>query len=494
MQTHFSSQTLAELFRDLFLAERSGVLHLSRGDVEKRIYFDRGMILFAESDLEDEDLGRRLIHEGKLSAGALAEARRSVSEPKDLPQALVNRGLIGKETLSHTVRYIVERVVQSVFVWEGGSARFSQGWLLQEIFETDVVATFEILLRGIFHMTDFAPIKEAMRGVDNRLKLRTPTPVPLERLALSPTHGFLLSRVDGSTRVDQILSILPPGQEDLACRFLYGMLVLGVLSYDPPVSDGPFQVTTILRDHADLVALERLQEQAVLEAYQGLNKKNPHEILSVGSSAKRDEVERAYEDAKERFSRERFLPRVREKLRSELSLLESRLVEAYLTMSQARPHDGARVEDMTTLPADTTVESLLVRVEMDKTRSQMAIEENSRLADVYFGKAKKFVREGDYFNAIQYGKLAISYNPEDARYYFLLADCQVKNPEARWQRLAEQNYIKATQLDCWNAEYLVSLGRFYKRRGLKIRARKQFEQALQIVPAHAIAMQELESL
>jgi hypothetical protein len=493
MQTHFSSQTLAELFRDLFLAERSGVLHLSRGDVEKRIYFDRGMILFAESDLEDEDLGRRLIHEGKLSGGALAEARRSISEAKDLPQALVNRGLIGKEALSHTVRYIVERVVQSVFVWDGGSARFSEGWLLQEIFEADVVSTFEILLRGIFHMTEFAPIREAMRGLDNRLKLRTPTPVPLERLSLSPTHGFLLSRVDGSTRVDQILSILPPGQEDLACRFLYGMLVLGVLSYDPPVADGPFQVTTILRDHADLLALERLQEQAVLEASQGLAKKNPHEILGVPVGAKRDEVERAYEEAKERFSRERFLPRVREKLRSELALLESRLVEAYLTMNQARP-EAIRVEDMTTLPENTTVEDLLVRVEMDKTKSQMAMEENARQADVYFGKARKFVREGDYFNAIQYGKLAISYNPEDARYYFLLADCQVRNPEARWQRLAEQNYIKATQLDSWNAEYLVSLGRFYKRRGLKLRARKQFEQALQIVPAHAVAMQELETL
>ena len=119
---------------------------------------------------------------------------------------------------------------------------------------------------------------------------------------------------------------------------------------------------------------------------------------------------------------------------------------------------------------------------------------NIGLADTYFGKARKFVREGDYFNAIQYGKLAISYNPVDARYYFLLADCQVRNPEARWQRLAEQNYIKAAQLDSWNAEYLVSLGRFYKRRGLKLRARKQFEQALQIVPAHAVAMQELETL
>ena len=41
MQEHFSSHTLAEIFRDLFVAEQTGVLHLSRGDVEKRIYFDR---------------------------------------------------------------------------------------------------------------------------------------------------------------------------------------------------------------------------------------------------------------------------------------------------------------------------------------------------------------------------------------------------------------------------------------------------------------------
>jgi hypothetical protein len=94
------------------------------------------MILFAESGADDEDLGRRLVNEGKISPGALAEARRNISEPKDLAQALVNRGLIGKETLSHTARYIVEHVVQSIFQWEGGTSTFSEGWLLQEIFAT----------------------------------------------------------------------------------------------------------------------------------------------------------------------------------------------------------------------------------------------------------------------------------------------------------------------------------------------------------------------
>jgi Flp pilus assembly protein TadD len=140
------------------------------------------------------------------------------------------------------------------------------------------------------------------------------------------------------------------------------------------------------------------------------------------------------------------------------------------------------------------MDDFLVRVEMDKTKTKVAIEENAKLADNYFAQAKKFMREGDPYNAIQYGKLAISYSPEDARFYFLLAECQVKNPDARWQRMAEQNFVEAARLDQWNAEYRVALGRFYKRRGLKLRAKKQFEEALTLVPTHEIAMKELDSV
>jgi tetratricopeptide (TPR) repeat protein len=495
MQSNFSSQTLAEIFRDLYVGERSGVLNVSRGALEKRIYFDRGMILFAESSADDEDLGRRLVNEGKISPGALAEARRNISESKDLAQALVNRGLIGKETLSHTVRYIVEHVVQSAFQWEGGTARFSEGWLLQEIFESDILLTFEVILKGIGSMVGFDAIQEAMKGLDNRLRLRRQAPVPVERLALSPAHGYILSRVDGQSRLQDILALLPPAEEGLACRFLYGLLVMGVISYDPPVGDGAFRVTAILRDHADTVALEGLQERMVLETYGSLKDKNPHEVLGLRSGASRETIERAYEEAKDRFSRDRILPRIRERLRSELAVIESRFVEAYLTLVQARATEhGPRVEDGQAAKEPQGMDDFLVRVEMDKTKTKVAIEENAKLADSYFAQARKFMREGDPYNAIQYGKLAISYSPEDARFYFLLAECQSKNPDARWQRMAEQNFVEAARLDQWNAEYRVALGRFYKRRGLKIRAKKQFEEALTLAPSHEGARKELDSI
>ena len=123
------------------------------------------------------------------------------------------------------------------------------------------------------------------------------------------------------------------------------------------------------------------------------------------------------------------------------------------------------------------VDGMLVRVEMDKTKTKMALEENARVADAYYNKARKYTRDGDHYNAIQYGKLAISYNPDDARFYFLLGDCQARNPEARWQRLAEQNYVKARARSLERG-LPHRARRFYKRRGLKLRARKQFEEAL----------------
>ncbi len=497
MPGHFSSHTLAEVFRDLYLGERTGVLHLSRGTLTRQLHFERGIILFAESSAEDENIGRRLVNDGKISAGALAEALRSVADARDLPLALVNRGLLSKSTLAESARLVVEQVLQSVFRWEGGSTRFVDGEPFPELFETDILVTFELILKGISTMIGFEPIKEALRGLENRVRVRQPPQLPVERLALSPAHGFILSRVDGTTTVHDILAILPQGEEDQACRFLYGLLVMGVVVYDPPLGDGPFRVAGILRSHADQIAMERLQDKLVTETYDALPAKTPYQVLGIASSAPREAIERAYEDAKERFSRDRILPRVRDRYRAELSVIESRLVEAYLTLSQTSSGELAsrREREEVASGKDTVgVDEMLVRVEMDKTRTKMALEENARVSDAYYNKARKYMREGDYYNAIQYGKLAISYNPDDARFYFLLGDCHGRNPEVRWQRLAEQNYLRSTELDPWNADYRIGLGRFYKRRGLKLRARKQFEWALQIVPGHEEALQEIRSL
>jgi tetratricopeptide (TPR) repeat protein len=270
---------------------------------------------------------------------------------------------------------------------------------------------------------------------------------------------------------------------------------MGVVDYRPPLTDGPFRVANILRDHADRCALEKMQENTIRQSYSRMRKQNPHEILGVTPSASRSAIERAYAEAKSLFARDRIVPRVRERFRTELGVIESRLVEAYLQLTKPE-RASTRKAPAPEAPVGGEVrgDDLLMRPELDKTRTRSEADEAARVAEMYYSKARKAMMSGDFHNAIQYGKLAISYNAEDARIYFMLAECQVRNPEARWQRMAEQNYCKATQLDPWNAEYWMSLGRFYKKRGLGLRARRQFEEALKLVPEHEEATRELEAL
>jgi len=494
VQSHFSSQTLAEIFRDLYLGERTGVLELDREGAQKRIWFSRGLIHYAESYEDFEKLGRRLVQDKLLSAGALQEAETGRTTGVSLAQGLVNRGLISREPLNKAIKAIIDSVVRSVFRWEGGAARFKDESEGEPVFDTDVLMTFEVILQGIFTMTDFDPIGEAMHGLDNQIRLRTPAPLPVERLTLSASHGFILSRVDGTCAAAEVLSVLPQHEEALALRFLFGLLVMGVLEYNPALSDGPFRVATILRDHADRRALERMQEQTIRQAYAQMRTQNPYEVLGVTPSTGRDAIEQAYEEAKGLFSRDRLLPSVRDQFRSELAVIESRLIEAYLRLTQAETFDAVKQASLN-LPEETAgPDSLLMRVEMDKTKSKVALEESQKVAGSYYTKALRAQREGDFHNAIQYGKLATSYDPDDAKLFFLLAECQARNPGPRWQHQAEQNFNKATELDPWNAGYWVSLGRFYSKRGLKLRARKQFEEALKLVPEHPEAESELEAL
>jgi len=493
MQAPFSSQTLAEVFRDLYLNERSGALVLTREGEEKRIYFERGLIHYADSSQPSERLEAWLLEEGKISRGALDEAQIDDDRGGALGRALLNRGLIGKETLALAVGRVLESTVRSAFGWEGGIARFSEPDRIDELGDSDVLRTFDLILSGIFEMAEFDSIGDAMLGLDNRLRLRRPSPIPLERMMLSPAHGFILSRVDGTSTMKDVISLLPEAEGNEASRFLFGLLVMGVLEYDPPLGEGPFKVANILRDHADRRALERMQEQTIRQVYTQIRTQNPYEILGVATSASRDTIERAYEQAKGLFSRDRLLPRVRDDFRSELAVIESRLIEAFLRLTQAeasRPAGSPGAAESRDMGAD----DLLVRVEMDKTKSKLALEKAEQVAENYYSKAKRAMREGDYHNAIQYGKLAISYNAADARFYFMLADCQVRNPGPRWQHQAEQNYTKAADLDPWNADYRLSLGRFYKKRGLKLRARRQFEEILKLVPEHRQASEELAGL
>ena len=59
---------------------------------------------------------------------------------------------------------------------------------------------------------------------------------------------------------------------------------------------------------------------------------------------------------------------------------------------------------------------------------------------------------------------------------------------------AEEALLKAIELEPKNSDHYVTLGQFYIKGKMKIRAKKAFEQALRIDPINRQARKELESL
>ena len=106
-------------------------------------------------------------------------------------------------------------------------------------------------------------------------------------------------------------------------------------------------------------------------------------------------------------------------------------------------------------------------------------------ADALFARAKPAYREGDHWRAIQLCQQAIEIVGDKADYYHLLGLSLAENP--KWQADAARNLQIAAKLDPWDAKYFVALGKLYEKSGLRLRAKRAFEQAKAIDPNYPIS-------
>jgi tetratricopeptide (TPR) repeat protein len=490
---HCAPPALAELIRDLYLDERTGVLVISRSGAEKRIMLDRGMILLVSSSLSDERLPACLVQAGLMNADE-AEALKGLDDRQVL-DILKQRGQIPLPRLQQAVRALAQQVLTALFRWESIEYRFEETAVSPGLLETNVVVSFELIIRALRSMAGFEPIKEALLRQDRSLQFSDQLYLPFDQLRLSPVEGFLVSRVDGQTKVRDILAQIPPADEVAASRFLFGLLILGLVHFVPPIGSGPLSCEDLLRGEEEKRAREERERATILGFYKLVHEQTPGEILGVGDEATTTEVKAAYQERKERFAASRFLKKVQNELKEELQIIEARLLEAFLAVGSsrldaARPAAGAVGDRVVNLDLET----LSLRKELTKTEKQSVEEEKARLAEQFLGKARDYWKTGDYFNCIRYCEFASNYSDKNAAVFSLLGQALCRNPDYRWQKRAENALLRAAELEPFSPVHFVALGDFYRGHGLFGKARKHYEKAVQILPSHVQALQALKEL
>lgn len=491
LRGHCAPPALAELIRDLYLEERTGTLVIGRSGVEKQLVLDRGMILAATSSLEDERLPIWLLARGLIAPEEAERLRRL--DDRQVAEAVVQRGGVDADTLATAIRELGLQVLTAVFRWEEMDYQFVEGDLVAWPFTTNAVQSFEMIIRALRSMAGFEPVREAVMRQERSIRMAEDQYLPFERIPLSPIEGYLVSRIDGRTKARDIVALVPPSDEETGTRFLFGLLILGLAQFHPPLGPGMLSCAHLLKGDEDKRRREEAEMAEVRACYALVTDGDPGALLGVPAGASQADIRTAYEQKKERFSASRFLKRVQVDLREELQIIEARLLEAFLAL-RTRPLDARMNAGAADGMGTVDVQTLGKRKELNKTEKQSDVEEAHRLAAVYLTKARDFWKLGDVYSCIRYCEFARTHNAGDAAIHSLLGQALARNPDHRWQRRAESALIRAAQLESFNPSHWYNLGEFYRQNRLHGKARRLYEKTLQLAPTHVEAQQALRDL
>src|SRR6185295_2725944 len=160
---------LAEIIRDLYLEERTGILSIVRSGAEKRLYLDRGMILVATSSLEDERLPAYLAAKGLLRPME-AEALRGLDDLQSA-HAVKTRGQVTDADLLRAFRDLAQQVMMTVFRWEELEYRFVEQAIPAWPATTDVMVSFELIIRALRSMAGFEPLRQSVLRQERAVRL-----------------------------------------------------------------------------------------------------------------------------------------------------------------------------------------------------------------------------------------------------------------------------------------------------------------------------------
>jgi len=231
LQGNLSRETLADVIRMLYANRRSGILHLTRDLISKRIYFRKGSMIFANSDVDSDRLGEFLIRRKVIDRpGLVTVSDKMKNTGVRFGRTVVELGHATPEEMEALVVEQIQDIIYSLFGWEEGDYRFEPH---ENPVDEDIVlnlSTADIILEGIRQMADTDKITRAL-GDSSRILEHNENPLLLyQKMTLSQSEYFILSRVDGASSIKDILSVSPLDEGE-TMRCLFGLLSAGVVVF-----------------------------------------------------------------------------------------------------------------------------------------------------------------------------------------------------------------------------------------------------------------------
>jgi hypothetical protein len=203
-----------------------GALSVTRGDAHRRIYLDRGLVVFATSDERDVRLGNYLIRQGTLPEDAVANAEaRLAGDGIRLGQILVRLELLDQATLDAAVADQVREILWGAFDWDSGEVVFEVGARRSDEAIRIDLPIAEVIVEGVRRA---ASVRRFVDRLGSGHGVLEQAEAPLSPGLFTPDEIALRGMVDGRLPV-QMLCQKGPGSVAENARLLYAFFCLDLV-------------------------------------------------------------------------------------------------------------------------------------------------------------------------------------------------------------------------------------------------------------------------
>lgn len=459
---------------------------------EKKVYFKNGDVTFASSSLASDRLGDYLLGLGKITQAQFdASVELMKKTGKKQGAILVELGFLKPQELVNSVKEHVKRIVLSLFSVRMGSYRFVEGPLpLADIVPLQM-STGNLILEGVTNL-EWSDIRKSL-----------PSPMTVIRPAADPSCLFqdahldsdqrtVFSFVDGKRTIEEICGLSGVGDYN-ALKAVYLLLALRMVEIGELKTAEEMQFAREAVREAVQIREEKKPEappkpaepemvatrEMILAAYDALKTQTHYDVLGVGRSATSQEIKKAYFRLAKAYHPDRHFDPSMADLKDKLDTLFDRIHKAYDVLSS----DAKRSEYDRSVHVEPSKQAPQAAAgEYEEKHAEDYVEnyaEKAARAAEQFNNGVKEFKIGNYWGAVEAFTWATRLDPLKAHYFFYQGICLTNIPRRKHE--AEENLIKAIEIDPTKVEYHLELSNLYLKAGMKSKALAVLNNALQHV-------------
>lgn len=216
-----------KLLLAVFEQTLTGILYVKNEEVLKVLYFNRGKLIWAISNSDEDKLENILGARDLVDPNILLKVKREAHVSESIGKILVEKGLITLEELIDSSKIQLKRIIFSILKWKTGGFQFVKDAPPERLLSLDLSIT-NFIVDFILDEMDISDIWKEIGSLQVEL-IKNPDEEKINKYRLSEKQITLLNSFSGKDKLEAVLSRYSGGHRESLLKIIYFFLMSELL-------------------------------------------------------------------------------------------------------------------------------------------------------------------------------------------------------------------------------------------------------------------------